>query len=199
MDRNFAIGFYELGAIGALTTQTGKIGYIGGIDLPFSRAEVNAILQALEDVNPNVELKYAWVGDFNDPVKARSLAESMISEGVDFIMSSVNLGTYGIVEAIHNAEGKVYLTTKYTDKSNFAPENFVTSYMYDFSVGLLHVLKQVQKGERSGYYKLEFGSACYILFPLKNVSEDVENQAKQIDQKLRTGEIVVPFNPELPS
>ncbi|MEM1560362.1 MAG: BMP family protein [Ignisphaera sp.] len=198
MDRNFPIGFYELGAIAALTTKTGKIGYIGGIDLPFSKAEVNAVLQAIRDVNPSVKLRYAWTGDFNDPVKARSLAESMIAEGIDFILSSVNLGNYGIIEAVRSSGKTIYMTVKYTDKSSFAPENIVTSYIYDFSVGLIHVLKEIEKGNTSGYYKLEFGSACYILYPLKNVSKEIEDKAVQIDKALREGRIVVPFNTTLP-
>lgn len=199
MDRNFPIGFYALGALAALSTKTGKIGYIGGIDLPFSRAEVNAVLQAIRDVNPNVKLRYAWVGDFNDPVKARSVAESMIAEGIDFILSSVNLGNYGIIEAVKNAKGPVYMTVKYTDKSSFAPSNIVTSYNYDFGVALVHILREIQKGNASGYYKMEYGSACYLLLPLRNVDKEVEQRVIEIDRALRTGKIVVLFNTTLPS
>jgi len=34
--RNFQDGFYAIGAVAAKQTQTGKIGYIGGVTLPFS-------------------------------------------------------------------------------------------------------------------------------------------------------------------
>lgn len=199
MDRNFPIGFYELGAIAALSTKTGKIGYIGGIDLPFSKAEVNAVLQSIRDVNPQVQLRYAWVGDFNDPVKARSLAESMIAEGVDFILSSVNLGNYGIIEAIRASGKPIYMTVKYTDKSSFAPQHIVTSYIYDFGVALMAILQEIEKGKTTGYYKFEFGTACQVLYPLRNVAAEVENRAKEIGRALREGRIRVPFNTTLPS
>lgn len=39
-----------------------------------------------------------------------------------------------MVGAIHNAEGTVYLNTKYTDKNAFAPKDLVTSCMYDFTI-----------------------------------------------------------------
>ncbi len=199
IDRNFPTGFYVLGVIAGKATQTGKIGYIGGIDLPFSKAEVNAALMGIKSVNPDAELKFVWVGDFNDPVKTRSIAESLISEGVDFIMSSVNLGNYGIFEAVKSADHKVLVTVKYTDKSSFAPDNYVTAYIYDFGVGLEYVIGHIiNNGETSGYYKLEFGKGCYIQFPLKNVSEDVEQAAKDVEQKIINGEIVVPFNTTLP-
>ena len=199
IDRNFPTGFYVLGVIAGLMTKTGKIGYIGGLDLPFSKAEVNAALMGIKSVNPNAELRYVWVGDFNDPVKTRSIAESLISEGVDFILSSVNLGNFGLFEAVKNAPHKVYLTVKYTDKSSFAPENIVTSYIYDFGVGLEHVLRKlIEEGQTSGYYKLEFGKACYIQFPLKNAPPEVEQKAKEAAEKIQKGEITIPFNTTLP-
>lgn len=168
IDRNFHTGFYVLGAVAALSTKTGKIGYIGGIDLPFSKAEVNAILEAIKKYNPDAELIYVWVGDFNDPVKTRSLAESLIAQGVDFILSSVNLGNYGLFEAVKaEKERKILLTVKYTDKSAFVPEHFVTSYIYDFGVALDYIVSKIMEGQKGGYYKMEFGKACYILLPLK--------------------------------
>ncbi len=200
LDRNFPVGFYVLGVIAGKATKTGKIGYIGGIDLPFSKAEVNAALMGIKSVNPNATLKYVWVGNFNDPVKTRSIAESLISEGVDFIMSSVNLGNYGLFEAVKNAEGKVLVTVKYTDKSAFIPDNYVTSYIYDFGAALEAILDHIiNKNETSGYYKMEFGKACYIEFPLKNVSPDVEEAAKNAVDKILKGEITIPFNTTLPS
>ncbi len=198
IDRNFHTGFYVLGAIAAMTTQTGKIGYIGGIDLPFSKAEVNAALQAIKKYNLDAELIYVWVGDFNDPVKTRSLAESLIGQGVDFIMSSVNLGNYGLFEAVKAADKKIYVTVKYTDKSSFIPENFVTSYIYDFGVALDYIVGRVLEGEKGGYYKMEFGKACYILTPLQNVPEDVNAEVQKIIDDIINGKITIEFVPELP-
>lgn len=43
MVRNMEIGAYGAGAVSALISQTGTVGYIGGLTLPFSYAEVHAI------------------------------------------------------------------------------------------------------------------------------------------------------------
>ena len=86
IDRNFQTGFYVLGALAAKQSKTGKIGYIGGLTLPFSYAEVHAMEQAIADQGSNVELKSVWVGDFNNPTKARELTEAMMAEGVDVIV-----------------------------------------------------------------------------------------------------------------
>ncbi|MEB3860418.1 MAG: BMP family protein [Desulfurococcales archaeon] len=200
IDRNFHTGFYVLGAIAALSTSTGKIGYIGGLELPFSKAEVNAAMEAIKRFNPDAQLIYVWVGDFNDPVKTRSIAESLIAQGVDFILSSVNLGNFGLFEAVKASGEKVLVTVKYTDKSSFIPENFVTSYIYNFSTALDYILdKIINGGQRGGYYKMEFGRASYILLPLKNVPGEVESKARQVIDDIINGRITVEFKPEIES
>jgi basic membrane protein A len=158
IDRNFHTGFYVLGAIAALSTKSGKIGYIGGQDLPFSKAEINAIKEAINRYNPNATLLYLWAGDFNDPVKAKSAAETLIAQGVDIILSSVNLGNYGIFEAIKAGGKKILVTVKYTDKSSFIPEAFITSYIYDFGVALKYIMNKIIQGQYGGYYKMKFGT-----------------------------------------
>jgi len=203
IDRNFATGFYVLGAIASKVTKTGKIGYLGGIDLPFSVAELNAVLMAAREYNPNVQVIANWVGDFNDPVKTRSIAQSMIASGVDVILSSVNLGNYGLFEAVRNTS--VLVTVKYTDKSSFAPSNYITSYIYDFGVAINYVLNRIiNYGETSGYYKMQFGppgqpeTACYIQLPLKNVPSELNDFAQDIINRIVKGEIAVPFNTTKP-
>jgi basic membrane protein A len=197
IDRNFHTGFYVLGAIAALSTKSGKIGYIGGQDLPFSKAEINAIKEAINRYNPNATLLYLWVGDFNDPVKAKSAAETLIAQGVDIILSSVNLGNYGIFEAIKAGGKKILVTVKYTDKSSFIPEAFITSYIYDFGVALKYIMNKIIQGQYGGYYKMKFGEACYILFPLKNVPKDVEEKARGIIDDIVKGRITIEFNDKL--
>jgi uncharacterized membrane protein (UPF0127 family) len=72
-----ASGYYAIGALAAKQTQTGRIGYLGGLTLPFSYAEVHAIEQAIEDLGADVELRMVWSGDFNDPSAARELADAL--------------------------------------------------------------------------------------------------------------------------
>jgi hypothetical protein len=56
----------------------------------------------------------------------------------------------GIFEAV---KGKpVTVTAKYTDKSSFAPDNYITSLLYDFDKPLVDVVGKIQSGERGGYY-----------------------------------------------
>lgn len=192
IDRNFQVGYYGIGTAAALSTKTKKIAYLGGQALPFSYQEVHAIQQALADLGSDVELIYVWTGDFNDPTKARQTADALIGQGVDVIMSSLNLGVYGVFEAAKAvADKQILVTVKYTDKTSYAPANYVTSVIYDFAGPLQEIVTRIQAGELGGYYPLGFDTGVKVQLPLKNVDPAVQTQVEETVQKVIDGTIVV--------
>lgn len=192
IDRNFQVGYYGIGTTAALATKTKKIAYLGGQALPFSYQEVHAIQQALTDLGSDVELIYVWTGDFNDPTKARQTADALIGQGVDVIMSSLNLGVYGVFEAAKAvADKQILVTVKYTDKTSYAPANYVTSVIYDFAGPLQDIVTRIYAGETGGYYPLGFDTGVKVQLPLKNVDPAVQTQVEETVQKVIDGTIVV--------
>ncbi len=191
MDRNLHQPFFLLGVIAARVTQTGKVGYIGGLTLPFSYAEVHAAEQGIQYTGRNVELKPVWVGDFNDPTKARELADAMIADGVDVIMGSLNLGMLGVFEAVKAAPHKVYVMAKYSDKSDFAPDNYITSAMYDYTKPFKDIVQNILDGKPGGYYPMSFETGHTVLLPLRNVPPEVEQEVKKLLDDLKAGKMEV--------
>jgi len=192
IDRNFNVGFYGIGATAALASKTGKIAYIGGQSLPFSYQEVHAIQQAIKDLNSDVVFTPVWSSDFNDPAKARQLTDALIADGNDVIMSSVNLGMVGVFEAAKaTTDKKILVTAKYTDKTSFGPDNFVTSLIYDFAGPLVNIITKIQAGETGGYYPLGFDTGVKLQTPLQNVDPAVATQIEEIIGKVMDGTIVV--------
>ncbi|HZW03275.1 MAG TPA: BMP family protein [Anaerolineaceae bacterium] len=192
IDRNFHTGFYAIGALAAKITQTGKIGYVAGQTLPFSYAEAHAIQQALADLGSDVEFKYVWAGDFNDPTKARQVSDAMMAEGVDVLIGSFNLGMFGVFEAVKaNTDSKVLVTAKYADKTTYAPDNYVTALLYDFEKPLTDIVTAIQNGETGGYYVLGFDTGVAVQMPLRNVDPSVQAEVEEIIEKIKSGEITV--------
>ncbi len=191
LDRNFHIGYYALGYLAAKTTKTGKIGYLSGLTLPFSYAEYHAVEQALKDTNSKAILKGVWAGDFNDPTKARQFADTLIGEGYDVILGSLNLGMFGLFESVKAKTDKVLITAKYTDKSSYAPNHVMTSLLYDFAGPMKDIVKQVQGGKTGGYYPLGFATGVNLQFPLKNVSADINTEIQRVVGDLKADKIKV--------
>lgn len=194
IDRNFNVPYYIVGYIAGKQTKTGKIGYLSGPTLPFSYQEYHAIEQALKDSGSTAKLVGIWAGDFNDPTKARQLADQMIGEGVDVIMGSLNLGMFGVFEAAKAATTetqKILVTAKYIDKTNFAKDNYITAPIYDFATPLKEIVTKVMNGETGGYYNIQFGSGVHIQMPLKNVPEEFNAEVQKVIDDINSGKIVV--------
>jgi len=88
------------GAAAAMSSASGTVGFVGGVELP---AIVNAAIafgNGARFVRPDVEvLTPQYVGDFNDPAKAKQAAGAAFAGGADVLGQIVNLGKQGMEQA----------------------------------------------------------------------------------------------------
>ena len=150
--------------------------------------------QAWADMGATPEVTSVWTGDFNDPTKARQVADQMIADGVDFIAGSQNLGMFGIFEAAKAAStdtSKILVSAKYTDKTSFAPNNYVTSALYDYATPMVEIVGKIMAGEVSGYYPIQFSKGSTIQIPLQNVDPALEADVQQVIDDINSGKIEV--------
>lgn len=192
--RNYYIGHYVLGALASEVTETGKIGFVGGLKISWTIGVVNAIQQAVQDHNPQVKFEYIYVGSFNDPLKTKQAAETLINRNVDIIMSGVNLGNYGMFRAVENANRPTYVTSIYTDKSELAPDHFLTSDLFKYNDLIIELVGGIiNKNKTTGLYNMEYGpeKGRYLKLPVNNVSQRTNEWIQGIANKVASNEIKV--------
>ena len=183
IDRNFHTVFYPIGVLATNLTKKGQVGYLGGLSLPFSYAEVHAVEQAIGDSGKNVKLSPVWSGDFNDTVKAQQLSSQLISGGADVIITSLNLGVIGAFKAVNDtAPGAAWVTVKYTDKSQNGPDHYAATVLYDFKHPLTEILADIDKGTTKGHYVIGFGKGASV-----HVGDKVPAAAKAEVEKAVAG------------
>lgn len=174
IDRNFHTVFYPIGTLAANLSQSGKVGYLGGLSLPFSYSEVHAVEQAFEDSGKSVALTPVWSGDFNDTVKAQQLTSQLLSGGNDVVITSLNLGVVGAFKAVNDTDpGSSWLTVKYTDKSQNGPEHYAATVLYDFVGPLGEILDDIEGDTTTGHYVIGFGKGASV-----EVGDNVPAEAK---------------------
>lgn len=163
IDRNFHTVFYPIGTLAANLSKSGKVGYLGGLSLPFSYAEVHAVEQAFEDSGKSVSLNPVWSGDFNDTVKAQQLTTQLLSGGNDVVITSLNLGVVGAFKAVNDTDpGSAWLTVKYTDKSQNGPDHYAATVLYDFTGPLTEILDDIEADTTTGHYVIGFGKGASV-------------------------------------
>lgn len=175
LDRNFHTVFYPIGTLAAHLTKSGKVGYLGGLSLPFSYSEVHAVEQAIADSGKKAVLNPVWSGDFNDTVKAQQLTSQLLSGGNDVIITSLNLGVVGAFKAVTDtAPGSAWLTVKYTDKSQNGPQHYAATALYDFTGPFTEIIDEIEAGTTKGYYAITFGKGASVA-----VGDQVPAEVKQ--------------------
>ncbi len=190
LDRNFHLAFYPLGVLAAEASQSGRIAYLGGVTLPFSYSEVHAVEQALEDTGSTATLTPVWTGDFNDPTRAQQYTSQLLADGNDVILTSLNLGAVGAFEGVGDAPAGVLMTAKYTDKSNLAPDHYLTSVLYDFKVMLDEILTSIEDGTTGGYLGMDYQMGISLQTPT-NVDQAVIDEVDKVVEELKSGSIEV--------
>lgn len=184
--RKYYQGYYALGALAALSTKANKVGLVGGVRIPDVISSTNAVLMALKEYNPKAELIYNFVGDFNDPVKARQTAEAQLAAGADFLVTFVNLGVYGVAEAVKASPKPALLTTLYTEKWDSAPKQMTVSLLFDFAKPYKEIVGRILKGEHAGYYEMRPGSG-FELSDIRHVSPEVASKVKALFREIAAG------------
>ena len=191
IDRNFHTVFYPIGTMAAHLSETGKVGYLGGLSLPFSYSEVHAVEQAIADSGKDVALQKVWTGDFNDTVKAQQMTSQLFSSGNDVIITSLNLGVVGSFTAATSLPaGDAWLTVKYTDKSKNGPDHYAATALYDFDLPVKSIVADIKNGTKTGYYQMSFGAGADVALSDKLPAE-VKTAVEEAVAGIKDGSITV--------
>ncbi|MEU0541615.1 BMP family protein [Nocardia sp. NPDC005978] len=95
-----ADGGFLAGAFAALTTRSGKVAFLGGMELPAIVKTARAFEQGAKLAKPDVTvLPPQYIGDFNDVAKAKQATQAGIGAGADVFGQQLNLGHQGLAQA----------------------------------------------------------------------------------------------------
>ncbi len=91
---------FVAGAVAALTSKTGKIQFIGGLEIPPIVNTAVEFANGAKYANPSITvLDPVYTGDFEDVSKAKEATLSGIARGADVHYQILNTGLKGLVQA----------------------------------------------------------------------------------------------------
>lgn len=90
---------YLVGYIAGLTTESNRVGFIGGMEIPPVQKFGWGYVQGVNDANPDATVDYQYAGTFEDANYGKTIAETMINQGSDIIFASAGGTNDGIVKA----------------------------------------------------------------------------------------------------
>lgn len=143
-------GSFLAGALAALTSKSGKIGFIGGTPVPQVRQFEQGYVDGAKYAVPNIQIEISYVtplgifSGFNAPAKGYNMAMEQYKEGVDVIFTVAGLTGNGIIEAARRS-GK-YAIGVDSDQDSLAKGFVLTSMIKKLDVAAYNELKAVMQG-----------------------------------------------------
>ena len=192
-------GTFLAGVISALKTETKQIGFIGGMKVPLVEAFEIGYRAGIKATNPDLELVADYVGvtpqAFNDPAKAKELALSQYSRGIDIILAAAGASGLGVLEAAKATEKSIIWVD--SNGNDLAPGLVLTSVIKGVEISVYETIKSVQEGNFSGGlkdYGLKEGGVEYIVDDVNRdlLSDEILEQVEAFKAKIIAGDIVVP-------
>lgn len=95
-------GSYLVGMMAAMASETGTVGFIGGMDIPLIRKFACGYAQGVQAVNPDATVVANMTGTtpaaWNDPVKGSELTKAQISQGADVVYAAAGGTGVGVLQ-----------------------------------------------------------------------------------------------------
>ena len=141
-------GSFLVGMAAALASETGKVGFIGGMDIPLIRNFAHGYEQGVKHVNEGAEVFVNMTGTtpaaWNDPAKGAELAQSQFDRGADVVYAAAGGTGLGVLQTA--ADGGKYSIGVDSNQNHLHPGSVLTSMLKRVDVAVYNAFKGAQDG-----------------------------------------------------
>lgn len=141
-------GSFLVGVLAALKSETGKVGFVGGMDIGLIRRFGCGYEQGVKFINPNAEVYANMTGTtpaaWNDPVKGGELARSQFDRGADIVYAAAGGTGLGVLQAADDL-GKLSIGVD-SNQNYLHPGSVLTSMLKRVDVAAYNVYKTALDG-----------------------------------------------------
>jgi basic membrane protein A len=192
-------GSFLAGALAAKKSQTGQIGFIGGMDIPLIRRFEMGYQAGAKFVNPKIKVLTQYVGltgaAWNNPNKAKELALAQFNQKTDIIFAAAGASGSGVFEAA--VETKKLAIGVDSNQNWIKPGFILTSMQKRVDVAVFETISEV-KNKKFAAGRFDYGlknKGIALAFDEHNKSLVSQSDQKMIDDlsaKIVSGTIKVP-------
>ncbi len=142
-------GAYVVGMLAAMASQTGKIGFVGGMDIPLIRKFACGYRQGAHDAKPAIEVIENMTGvtgaAWADPVKGGELAHAQMDRGADVVIQAAGGTGLGVLRAVADA-GKLAIGTD-SNQDGLFPGHVLTSMLKHVDNAIIRGFEAARAGK----------------------------------------------------
>ena len=141
-------GSFIVGILAAMAAESGRIGFVGGMDVPLIRRFACGYVLGARHARPDIRVFQNMTGTtgaaWNDPVKGAELARSQFDRGADVVFYAAGSTGLGVLQAAADA-GKLGIGVD-SNQNHLHPGRILTSMLKRVDVAVYKAFDSARKG-----------------------------------------------------
>jgi basic membrane protein A len=198
-------GSFLVGALAGLASKTGKVGFVGGMEVPLIKAFEAGFRAGVKMTNPKAAegLMGVYTGSFNNVAAGKQVAQDLLKKGADVIFQAAGADGLGVIQAVKEAKEAgqtVYVIGVDSDQFSVAPQVVLTSMLKHVDLADYNACRDVAQGKFNAgdqVLGLKEGGVSYaevrLDFPGK---AEALKKVEALRQRIVSGELKVPSSME---
>jgi basic membrane protein A len=196
-------GTFLLGALAAMMSKTGVIGYVGGDKYPNLINLFEGYKQGARMINPEIKILGTYLGgEWNNPAKGKEAALTLINKNADLLLQVADTSGNGVIRAAK--ENGIFALGSVSDQNRLAPDTVLCSFVIDNYKAFDFSVKMVEEDKFQGEIfkpgietgKESSGDGIVYLAPFHDLESEVPSDIKirlqQLTQDIIEKKILVP-------
>jgi basic membrane protein A len=132
----------------AMASKTGKIGFVGGMDIPLIRRFAVGYVEGAKYINPKIEIYQNMTGTtpaaWNDPTRGGELARSQFDRGADVVYAAAGATGLGVLQAAKD-RGRLAVGVD-SNQNHIQPGTVLTSMIKRVDLAIYQTFKTAKDG-----------------------------------------------------
>jgi basic membrane protein A and related proteins len=203
-------GSFLVGAAAALKSETGNVGFIGGVNIELIQRFEAGFVAGARAVNPDIEIQIQYITEppnfdgFTDPASGRVIAQSMFESGADIVYHAAGGSGGGLFQAAREYseanDTKVWAigvdSDQYLTAGADVQDYILTSMLKRVDVAVYNTIEAHVNGEFSAgptVFDLSDDGVGYSTSG--GFIDDISDQLEDYKQQIIDGDIQVPTSP----
>lgn len=198
-------GSYLVGLIAGMTSKTGTLGFIGGMDIGLIHRFEGGFEQGAKAANPKIQVIQNYVGvtdaAWNNPGKGKEIALAQINKGADVIFTAAGnsgLGAFDAVEQSGKENGRAthFVIGVDSNQNGVKPGFVLTSMVKRVDNAVYDIIKDVvDRKFKGGFHEfgLDTDGVGYVMDSNNQnlVSPEALRAAEEAKKKIVAKQIIV--------
>lgn len=141
-------GSFLVGMAAAMASETGTVGFVGGMDIPLIRNFAHGYEQGVKYVDPDAEVLVNMTGTtpaaWNDPARGGELAIGQFNQGADVVYAAAGSTGLGVLQAAAD-QGKLSIGVD-SNQNHLHPGSVLTSMLKRVDVAVENAFMDTMNG-----------------------------------------------------